>query len=860
MDAASPVVTDRARPATSWRSVEGWPLRWKVAAIMVLPIVLAATFGALRIQNELSAASKLSVASGSARIVVPAVDFIDRVDELGYAAAANTPIADPLARFDASAAALSSLINSAEFESTVATELQTATADGRTLRDEIAAGPIPQVRAAELTDKVSSEIATAVATSMASVEDSTVRPLADRLVNVLAAQRALTTQRILVSAPDFAESVPLRAQVAEAAGAEAAAIDRLSQLTPTDELAALRQQSDARRDTYARSPDSPLITPQFVGAMRAGADQYRTMAQQLSSELDQTVHSRANTLRSAALRDTAIFLGAVLAALVFALGVGRSLIRSIGRLRRGAQDVARVQLPEEIERLSQGGVLPEIAALPVHTSEEVGQLARAIDDIHAQAVRLAGEHGVRLQIGDMFETLSRRSRSLVEEQLALIETLERDEDDPARLDHLFRLDHLVTRMRRNGDNLLVLADTVERHRRAEPVHLPEVVRAAMSEVEDYQRVELGDTVDCSIVGAAASDVGHLIAELLDNALRYSPPGSPVMVTASRAVDAGILVEIADRGLGMSAEDVHAENERLAVGGEVTSETAKRMGLFVVGRLARRHGATVRLRPTAALTDEPGVTASVHLPGSLIAPDFGDPTPEPDGEATFRFIDQDEPGRVVSLPRRHVNGARGDSAQEAADATAAPEPSAAPGTLPKRSPGKSGVAIFAVPADEAIEPEPAEPPTEEPAEEPVAEPASKSFAYFANRSPLDDVAVPQVQSDGAPIYERMMSEWLTDPATRGLHAGRWATAADDDWATAAEAVERQPDRHTASGLPIRERGARLVPGHASTHTDSDADDGPDPVAVRSVLSRALAGVRSGRAEEPRNTEDSKETDD
>ena len=344
--------------------------------------------------------------------------------------------------------------------------------------------------------------------------------------------------------------------------------------------------------------------------MQASADQYHAMAQQLSSDLERTVHARANTLRSAALRDTAIILGAVLTALVVALGVGRSLIRSIGGLRRGALQVAQVQLPEEIDRLSKGGGVPEITALPVHTNEEVGQLARAIDDIHFQAVRLAGEHGVRLQIGEMFETLSRRSRSLVEEQLALIETLELDEDDPVRLDHLFRLDHLATRMRRNGDNLLVLADTVERHRRSAPVPLPEVLRAAMSEVEEYRRVTIGPTGDVSIVGAAAGDVGHLIAELLDNALRYSPPESSVSVTVSRAVDAGILVEVADRGLGMSAEDLRAANERLALGGEVTSETAKRMGLFVVGRLARRHEATVRLRTTDALNSQPGVTASV----------------------------------------------------------------------------------------------------------------------------------------------------------------------------------------------------------------------------------------------------------
>jgi hypothetical protein len=131
----------------------------------------------------------------------------------------------------------------------------------------------------------------------------------------------------------------------------------------------------------------------------------------------------------------------------------------------------------------------------------------------------------------MFETLSRRSRSLVEEQLALIETLELDEDDPVRLDHLFRLDHLVTRMRRNGDNLLVLADTVERHRRSAPVPLPEVLRAAMSEVEGYRRVTLGPTGDVSIVGAAAGDVGHLIADRVAAGSRSAP--RPVASSAGR---------------------------------------------------------------------------------------------------------------------------------------------------------------------------------------------------------------------------------------------------------------------------------------------------------------------------------------
>ncbi|WP_243858274.1 sensor histidine kinase KdpD, partial [Mycobacterium sp. DL440] len=600
-------------------SIESWPLRWKVAATLVLPILLAATFGAVRIYNELSAASQLNLASDNAVIVVPAVGLVDRIDGLAYAAASGAPIDEPLAQFDESAQALDSLIKSAEFDATVATELTTASSTAKTLRDDIKSGPMPQRVIAERAQNVASGVVSAIAATTATVDDRTVRPIADQLVDALAAQRALTTQRILIAAPDFADLEGVRTEAADAAGAEAAAIDRLNRLTSTDEGTALSRESDVRRDTYTRPVDDSVRAPAFTEAMRASVEGYRAMTQSLSSDLDGTLHHRANTLRSDALRDTAIILGAVLAALVFALAVGRSLIRSIGRLRQGALQVAQVALPEEIERLSKGGGIPEIQPLPFRTDEEVGQLARAIDDIHSQAVRLAGEHGVRLQIGDMFETLSRRSRSLVEEQLALIETLELDEEDPARLDHLFRLDHLATRMRRNGDNLLVLADTVERHRASVPVALPDMLRAAMSEVEEYRRVQVGHLADVSIAGSAAGDIGHLIAELLDNALRYSPPDAPVLVTVGRAVDAGLLVEVADRGLGMSKDDLTAANERLALGGEVTSETAKRMGLFVVGRLARRHEATVRLRTTSALTDRPGVTASVHLPGTLVAP-------------------------------------------------------------------------------------------------------------------------------------------------------------------------------------------------------------------------------------------------
>ncbi|OLT85647.1 hypothetical protein BKG60_30085 [Mycobacterium syngnathidarum] len=845
-------------------SIESWPLRWKVAATLVLPILLAATFGAVRIYSELSAASRLNLASDNAVIVVPAVELVDRLDGLAYAAATGAPLAEPLAQFDEASKTLDNLITSAEFDATAAARLTTASSTAKTMRDDLQAGPLPQRVIADRASDVASGVISAIATTTATVDDRVVRPIADQLVDTLEAQRALTTQRVSIAAPDFADSDELRTEVADAAGAEAAAIDRLARLTGTDEAAALSKDSDIRRDTYTQPSSDSVHAPAFTEAMRASVDQYRAMTQRLSADLDGTLHHRANVLRSDALRDTAIILGAVLAALVFALAVGRSLIRSIGRLRQGALQVAQVELPEEIERLSKGGGMPEIQALPFRTNEEVGQLARAIDDIHSQAVRLAGEHGVRLQIGDMFETLSRRSRSLVEEQLALIETLELDEEDPARLDHLFRLDHLATRMRRNGDNLLVLADTVERHRALAPVALPDMLRAAMSEVEEYRRVQVGHMADVSIAGSAAGDIGHLIAELLDNALRYSPPDSPVMVTVGRAVDAGLLVEVADRGLGMSKDDLTAANERLALGGEVTSETAKRMGLFVVGRLARRHEATVRLRTTSALTERPGVTASVHLPGTLVTPLGVGETLDDLRNGSFTESSQrsasngraaDTTAGTAALAATNGSHTASERPERGPDA---PARSTASG-LPKRSPGASGVTGIPAPPNGLTAPTPAAAP-----EEPERPQRGNPLSYFTSgnshsgnpKPPASEPARPTESEqwpteadslESAPIFERMTSEWLMDPTTPEYRNRVWASAADAGWTAAAKAVEQEPKRHTASGLPIRERGARLVPDEARSGSQARAEGPNDPAAIRDILSRQLAGVRRGRAE-------------
>ncbi len=213
----------------------------------------------------------------------------------------------------------------------------------------------------------------------------------------------------------------------------------------------------------------------------------------------------------------------------------------------------------------------------------------------------------------MFATLSRRNTTLINQQLGLIEELERDEEDPRRLESLFRLDHLASRMRRTAESLMVLADAPTPGGPDDAdLTLGDLVQAAIAGVRDYRRVQILSTPDGRISGVAAPDVVHLLTELVDNALNYSPPTAPVMVEAVRT-DAGVEIEIADAGLGISPADLTRLNAELASGGEVTAETARRMGLLVVSRLARRRGIQVRLE----LNDRGGVTAHVVLPVALL---------------------------------------------------------------------------------------------------------------------------------------------------------------------------------------------------------------------------------------------------
>jgi light-regulated signal transduction histidine kinase (bacteriophytochrome) len=220
---------------------------------------------------------------------------------------------------------------------------------------------------------------------------------------------------------------------------------------------------------------------------------------------------------------------------------------------------------------------------------------------------------LRKSIGDLFHNLARRSQGLVDRQLELIDELERGEVDPDRLEELFRMDHLATRMRRNAENLIVLSGVEQRRRWSEPVPLRDVVEAAVAEVEEYSRVQVAGIHDLTLPGQAASDVAHLLAELVENATSFSPPTTRVEVSGD-PVGNGYVLEIEDHGIGMSDAELVEANKRLAAPLAADIAVSRMMGFHVVGRLAARHGIAVQLRHSWF----GGVAALVLLPAALLA--------------------------------------------------------------------------------------------------------------------------------------------------------------------------------------------------------------------------------------------------
>jgi signal transduction histidine kinase len=378
------------------------------------------------------------------------------------------------------------------------------------------------------------------------------------------------------------------------------------------------------------------------------------LAAQITSQAD----SLASSARTSLISNTALSLLLLIVVILITVIVARSMIRPLRKLRADALEIAGTKLPDMVRRLSEsegGDDSVEIEPVGVTSTDEIGEVARAFDQVHREAVRLAADEAMlRGNLNAMFVNLSRRSQSLIERQLTLIDNLEQSEQDPDRLSSLFRLDHLATRMRRNSENLLVLAGHEGARKWSQPVPLVDVLRAAVSEIEQYERVVLNVQPGIQVIGQAVNDAVHLVAEIVENATTFSPEDTQVYVTGQPLTSGGVLLDITDNGVGISEQEMAHANWRLDNPPVVDVAVSRRMGLFVVGRLAARHGVRVRLRHAQS----GGLTALIWLPESVAATETATPM------GRLRKFEPDDygPAPALSAPTRGA-GAGGFGGQQ-----------------------------------------------------------------------------------------------------------------------------------------------------------------------------------------------------
>ncbi|WP_446210510.1 nitrate- and nitrite sensing domain-containing protein [Micromonospora sp. IBSANI012] len=501
---------------------------------------------------------------------------------------------------------------------------------------------------------------------------------------------------------------------------------------------------------------------------------------------------------------------AVIASVIVSITTARALVRQLERLREAAFRLANERLPGVVERLGHGEEVDVATEAPPleFGDDEIGQVGKAFNVVQETAVRTAVEQAeLRRNVREVFLSLARRTQALVHRQLTLLDAMERREQDAEELEDLFRVDHLATRMRRNAENLIVLSGSTPGRAWRRNVPMVDVVRGAVAEVEDYTRVNVLPLGPVSLAGRAVGDVIHLLAELIENGLAFSPPHTSVEVRGQLVAN-GFAIEIEDRGLGMTEEDLAAANDRIADRSELNLANAARLGLYVVSRLTERHGVKVQLKESAY----GGTTAIVLIPLDLVetGQDANTSGGFPVGTGSVPPI-----AAAEGVPPAGVPAAGSDTAADGdpVDTPALPvwagtAPSPAASGLPTRSrtgPGQGALTGPTVPTGL---------PTT------VARPAA----------PQRPATVPTPVAAAVP-----------DPAV--------AEAPTDDQTSAGTDA-----RVTDSGLPVRVRQANIVPElrgeQAADDDESDEQAARLPEQVRKRMSSYQTGTRRGRTDAAR----------
>jgi signal transduction histidine kinase len=562
----------------------------------------------------------------------------------------------------------------------------------------------------------------------------------------------------------------------------------------------------------------------------SGADRWKPVADGLSTTLDRVGIKDSNALsdqaRGAA---TGILLRIVLAgglglvavviSIIISVRFGRRLVRDLADLRNSALDLADVRLPSVVERLRRGedvDVDAEAPAIKAGGSAEVEDVAQAFSSVRRTAVEAAvGQARLRKGVGHVFLNLARRKQSLLHRQLSLLDSMQRRASEPDSLEDLFRLDHLTTRMRRHAEGLIILSGSAPGRSWRKPVPIVDVIRGAVSEVEDYTRVQVLPLPATSVSGAAVADLIHLLAELVENATIFSPPQTRVQVRGEPVAN-GFVIEVEDRGLGLTTQEYDAINQRLASPPEFDLADSDRLGLFVVGRLAARYNASVMLRSSPY----GGTTAIMLIPSAVI-------------------VDTGVPATITGTVTAEITSA---------PAAALPPAPAKHGTSPEAEPVSTGggpdTSPFFTPAALRTDPVPGAP-----------------------RTPTDDELVQPRQGPSLTVVPSLphglesgrTDPWRAEPETtepEGSGSGEDAVAPPSPLIGRKSTVNG-----THAGLPRRVRQANIAPQLRENSTPLSAPT-PEPATERSpdearaLFSAFQQGARRGR-EDSGNLEESED---
>ncbi|MEZ0075176.1 nitrate- and nitrite sensing domain-containing protein [Planotetraspora sp. GP83] len=556
-------------------------------------------------------------------------------------------------------------------------------------RDAIDSGHMDRVKAeAAFTDVIESFYR--VYDSVSSLDDATLAK-DGRTLTTLSRARELLSREDALLAGVFASGRFTEAEhqeFAQAVGVQRYVLSRAAADLPEPDRPAFEQWTKSRTVTSVRNMEDLLSQSRQAGRMPLVTDaQWRAAAEPALAGLQKVVLDAGDGLVQRAIPVAVgviarlvlagvLGLVAVIASIILSITTARALVRELEKLRTAALELANDRLPRVVARLAQGEKVDvEVEAPPLEFGGDViGQVGAAFNAVQQTAIRTAVEEAqLRQSIRDILLSLARRTQSLVHRQLTLLDVMERRETDPAELKDLFRIDHLATRMRRNAENLIVLSGASPARAWRRSVPMVDVVRGALAEVEDYTRVTVLPMGQVGLTGRAVGDVIHLLAELIENAVSFSPPYTMVQV-GGQQVASGYALEIEDRGLGMSPEDLAATNERIADPPEFNLSSTARLGLYVVSRLAERHEIRVSLKASPY----GGTTAVVLLPREVVI-DNAEALPDQEEENVRKIA-------LVGAPEAPAE----PEARLVPEAPAVPEASAGPGMLapPAREPARS----------------------------------------------------------------------------------------------------------------------------------------------------------------------------